>query len=295
MTLSGFTFIRNGRSLGYPFEESLASLLRVCDDVTIAVGRSDDDTRDYVASLGDPRLRIIDTVWDDSLREGGRILAQQTDVALAGCTGDWCLYLQGDEVLHEADDARLRAEILRADGDPAIEALLFRWIHLFGSYDYQGVGRQWYRREIRAVRNTGKVMSWGDAQGFRTRESDGTVRKLRARQTECRIFHYGWVRHPRHQAAKAQAMNRLYHNNTWMAENIPSTDEFHATCYDIAPYTGGHPACMQERIRRDRVWTSAFDPVRATTRKPFRVAVSDSLEKITGWRMFEYRNFDEVR
>ena len=161
MTLSGFTFIRNGRSLGYPFEESLASLLRVCDDVTIAVGRSDDDTRDYVASLGDPRLRIIDTVWDDSLREGGRILAQQTDVALAGCTGDWCLYLQGDEVLHEADDARLRAEILRADGDPAIEALLFRWIHLFGSYDYQGVGRQWYRREIRAVRNTGKVMSWG--------------------------------------------------------------------------------------------------------------------------------------
>jgi hypothetical protein len=234
-------------------------------------------------------------VWDDSLREGGRILAQQTDVALAGCTGDWCLYLQGDEVLHEADDARLRAEILRADGDPAIEALLFRWIHLFGSYDYQGVGRQWYRREIRAVRNTGKVMSWGDAQGFRTRESDGTVRKLRARQTECRIFHYGWVRHPRHQAAKAQAMNRLYHDDTWMAENIPSADEFHAMCYDIAPYTGGHPACMQERIRRDRVWTSAFDPVRATTRKPFRVAVSDSLEKITGWRMFEYRNFDEVR
>lgn len=294
MTLSGFTFIRNGRSLGYPFEESLASLLRVCDDVTIAVGKSDDDTRRYVESLHHPRLHIIDTVWDDSLREGGKILAQQTDVALSGCKGDWCLYLQGDEVLHEEDDERLRDEIMRAHSQENVEALLFRWIHLFGSYNYQGVGRQWYRREIRAVRNTGRVLSWGDAQGFRTRDEHGNIRKLRARQTECRIFHYGWVRHPRHQAAKAQAMNRLYHDDSWMKENIPTADEFHATCYEVQPYTGSHPACMNERIARDKVWTSRFDPSRATIPKPFRVALSDSIEKLFGWRMFEYRNFLEV-
>lgn len=295
MTLSGFTFIRNGRSLGYPFEESLASLLRVCHDVTIAVGKSDDDTREYIESLREPRLHIIDTVWDDSLREGGKILAQQTNVALAACKGDWCLYLQGDEVLHEQDDELLLHSIAAADADGRAEALLFRWIHLFGSYNYQGAGRQWYRREIRAVRNTGNVISWGDAQGFRTRNSDGSIRKLRALQTDCRIFHYGWVRHPRHQAAKAQAMNRLYHDDSWMAENIPTADEFHASCYEVVPYTGTHPACMSERIKRDQVWTSQFDPARAMVAKPLRVALCDAWERATGHRIFEYKNFEELR
>ncbi len=294
MTLSGFTFIRNGLSLGYPFEESLASLLELCDDVSIAVGDSADGTLEYVRSLNSPKLQICETVWDDNLRVGGHILAQQTDIARSHCDGDWCLYLQGDEMLHEDDYDLIRREISRADADTRCEALVFQWIHLFGSYSYQGVGRQWYRREVRAVRNNPNVVSWGDAQGFRFREGDNTFRKLRARQIPARIFHYGWVRHPRAQGAKAQAMNRLYHDDEWMQANIPASSEFKAKCYELRPYAGSHPALMRERIARDAAWTSLFDPKAAIVPKPFRVALSDRVEQWTGWRMGEYTNFTEI-
>ncbi len=291
--LSGFSFIRNGLSLGYPFQESLQSLLAICDEVVLAVGDSQDGTREYLESLVNPKLRIIDTVWDEALREGGKILAQQTDIALRECKGDWCLYLQGDEVLHEEDTKIILDQMSKADQDPQVEALLFRWIHLFGSYRHRGAGRQWYRREIRAFKRNPNVVSWGDAQGFRVKETSGAFRKLRARQTEARIFHYGWVRHPRHQYAKTQAMNKLYHDDSWMQKNIPSADEFQIQSYDIRPYDKSHPAIMHDRMQRDELWTSQFDPQKALKPKSFRVAISDWIEDKIGWRMGEYKNFEE--
>src|SRR5690606_2321028 len=108
------------------------------DEVMVAVGRSEDETLQVVRELGDGDLRIIETEWDDALREGGRVYAQQTDVALAGCTGDWCIYLQADEVLHEDDYDIIRSEIREADANPKVESLLFRYLHFYGSYDYVG-------------------------------------------------------------------------------------------------------------------------------------------------------------
>lgn len=294
MTISGFSFIRNGNRLAFPFTESLRSLLPLCDEVVVAVGDSDDGTRESVESLGAQHLRIIDTVWDEQVRTDGLILSQQTNVALAACKGDWCIYLQGDEVLHEEDYSLLRKAINNAAQDERVEALLFRWKHFYGSYQYTGVGRQWYRREIRAFRNSGTVLSWGDAQGFRTKNPDGSIRKLRACQTEARIFHYGWVRHPRVQSAKQLSFNRLYHDDLWVQQNVPSAEEFEYGCYETAQYNGTHPAIMQQRIERDREWTSRYDASRAKPR-PLLVSVLDSIEKLTGLRIGEYKNFEEIR
>lgn len=203
-------------------------------------------------------------------------------------------YLQGDEVLHEEDYALIRKEMEKADNDKSVESLLFRWHHFFGSYDYTGVGRQWYRREIRAFKNTGNIFSWRDAQGFRIRNSDGTVRKLHARQTEARIFHYGWVRHPRIQQKKQFAFQRLYHNDEWIQNNIPDTEEFDYSCYEVKKYIGTHPAIMQQRIEEDKSWTQFFDP-RRRKKRPLLVAATDLVEKFTGYRIGEYKNFIEVK
>jgi len=90
--------------------------------------------------------------------------------------------------------------------------LLFRYLHFYGSYDYIGTGRQWYKREIRAFKNTGKVISWGDAQGIRIKENN-KIRKLRAKQTNARVFHYGWVRPPDTQNLKINHTQKYYNNN----------------------------------------------------------------------------------
>ena len=68
MKISGFTFIRNGFKLHYPFLEAIQSILPVCDEMIVAVGKSDDQTRDAIAGLHPSKIHIIDTVWDESLR-----------------------------------------------------------------------------------------------------------------------------------------------------------------------------------------------------------------------------------
>ena len=64
------------------------------------VGPSADGTRDLVASLGDPRIRLLDGAWDPA--QGGRMLAVETQRALDACRGCWAIYIQADEVLHQS-------------------------------------------------------------------------------------------------------------------------------------------------------------------------------------------------
>jgi glycosyltransferase involved in cell wall biosynthesis len=295
LKISGFSFVRNALLYDFPLEESLGSLLPLCDEVVIAVGKSDDDTLGTIERIGSDRIGIVETVWDESLRQGGRLYAQQTDIALARCSGDWCIYLQADEVLHEEDHALIRSEIERADGDPAVEALLFRYLHFYGSYDYIGAGRQWYRREIRAVRNTGDVISWGDAQGFRRKVPGGDAVPLRARQTEARVFHYGWVKPPRIQQEKQRAAHRYWHDDDWIEQNISKDELFdYSSAFQLRTYKGTHPRIMRERIERSHPWTRHFDPKRLRP-KPFLVKMTDLIENATGWRIGEYRNFVEIK
>ncbi len=100
--ISGFTFIRNGIDLGYPFVPSIRSLLPLCDEVIVNVPRSTDGTLDAIRAIDDPKIRIIESHWDDTQRKGGLLLSHHTNIAFDQCTGDWCVYIQGDEALHEA-------------------------------------------------------------------------------------------------------------------------------------------------------------------------------------------------
>jgi glycosyltransferase involved in cell wall biosynthesis len=293
MKISGCTFVRNGFLLGYPVKESLQSLLSICDEVVIAVGNSEDDTLKYVQSLNDPKIKIIETIWDDSMREGGRILAQQTNIALEQCTGDWVIYLQADEVLHEQEIELLKTSMMKAEKRREIEGLLFKYLHFFGDYEHIGMGRQWYRKEIRAFRNTGSITSWKDAQGFRVRESASMFRKLRVLDIPVHVYHYGWVRNPSAYLRKQAAFGRLYHDDAWLKEHLPTSEEF-PQCYELGVFTGTHPHIMQNRIQEDAIWTKHFDPQRRKSR-PLAVAFCDAFERLTGKRIFEYRNYEILR
>lgn len=294
MKVSGFSFVRNAVKYGYPVVESLRSLLPLCDEVVLAVGNSDDGTLDLVRSLNEPNLRIVETVWNENLREGGRILAQQTDVAYSHCTGDWCIYLQADEVFHEADYSLLRKELEAAHRTESCEALIFRYLHFYGSYDFVGGGRQWYRREIRALRREPNIISWRDAQGFRKTNDAGEAVKLRAKQTEVRVFHYGWVREPKAQQRKLNSSNRLYNPDAPLIADDNADDFDYDSSHELERYTDSHPALMRERIEHDHVWTCRFDAHRLKP-KPVLVKLTDGIEHLTGWRIGEYKNFIEVQ
>jgi len=101
MKVAGFTFIRNAIQYDYPIVEAITSILPICDEFVVALGSSEDDTENLLLSIGSPKIRIIHTQWDESLREGGQVLAVETNKAFDAISDDvdWCFYIQGDEAI----------------------------------------------------------------------------------------------------------------------------------------------------------------------------------------------------
>lgn len=235
MKVSGFSMVRDGVRFGYPFVESIRSVLPLVDEFVLAVGKSDDGTLARARGIGSPKLRIIETVWDEALRKGGEVMAQQTNLALDACDGDWCFYIQADEVIHEEDYARIRAAMQRHADNPAVEGLQFRYKHFYGSYRL--VNPLPYRRQVRIVRNGIGVRSVGDACGFAV---DG--RPLRTRPAGATVYHYGWVREPTVMGAKFAKFLGLYEDTAKAdaAETVPYLYDTGA----CIPFRGSHPAVM---------------------------------------------------
>lgn len=293
LKIAGFTFIRNALLYDYPVVEAITSILPLCDLFVVAVGRSDDDTLELIRQIGDPRIRILETVWDDSLREGGRVLAAETDKAFDAIPDDydWCFYIQGDECVHEQDLPAIRAGMERRLNDPATEGLLFKYRHFYGSYDYIGASRRWYRREVRIIRNDKHIRSFRDAQGFRRFPNpDSSGEKLRVRLLDAHIHHYGWVKHPAAQQRKQLNFNRLWHSDETVLQMVGEGPTY---SYDglepLTQFDGTHPAVMQARIRAVN-WQFVGDPTRRA-RWSWKDRVSHVFERYTGWRPGEYRNY----
>ena len=105
MKISAFTYVRNGKTFGYPFIESIKSLMPIVDEYIVVIGDSTDGTREAVEKIGDDKIKIVDTIWDDNLRKGGKVFAQQANIGLDNTSvdSDWLFHLQADEVIHEKD------------------------------------------------------------------------------------------------------------------------------------------------------------------------------------------------
>ena len=290
MKVVGFTFVRNAVTYDYPVLESLRSLLPLCDEVVVAVGRSDDDTLGLIQGLNSPKIRIVETKWDDTLREGGRVLALETDKALAAvpADADWAIYLQADEVLHEADYPAIRAGMVRWQAERQVDGLLLEYRHFYGSYDYLGDARRWYRREIRIVRPGIGVFSYRDAQGFRKTGNE----KLRVKLLAATVHHYGWVKAPAAMQRKQETFNKLWHDDEWVARHVAPAAEFDYSQIDaLRPFTGTHPAVMAGRIQAQN-WHYAHDMSRNSYQ--FKDRLKQLIERLTGYRIGEYRNYQLI-
>lgn len=286
MFVAGFTIVRNAIVYDYPVVEAITSVLPVCDEFVVAVGHSDDETLSLIRGIGDPKIRIIETEWDLNLREGGRVLAIETDKALAAISpkADWAFYIQADEVMHESYIPLVLKAMADHLHNPKVEGLLFDYTHFYGSYDFAGDSRRWYRREVRIVRPRINVSSYRDAQGFRA-----NGRRLHVKPAHATLFHYGWVKPPEKQQAKQQNFHKLWHSDAWVARHVKPTQSFDYTGIDsLARFEGTHPRVMTDRIKAQN-WRFDFDP--SKKRFGLKTWLLWHFERITGIRPGEYRNY----
>lgn len=260
MKISGFSFVRNGVKLYYPVVEAIKSILPICDEFIIAIGKGDEDdnTRELVAAIDDPKIRIIDTEWEEKYFKKGVINGIQTNVARKECTGDWLFYVQADEVVHEKYLPVIKKRCEELLDNEEVEGLLFRYKHFWGDYNHYHKSHAWYPDEIRIIRNRPDILSWESAQSFRSyeyydnpRQPDGT-RKLSVAWVNAEIYHYGWVRPPHLMQNKSRAFNIL-HWGRKKAEDYydKAPKEFDYGPLDKIPvFKDTHPSVMQDMIAR---------------------------------------------
>ncbi|MBP7808981.1 MAG: glycosyltransferase family 2 protein [Bacteroidia bacterium] len=287
MKVTGFTIIRNAIKYDYPVVEAITSVLPVCDEFLVSVGNSEDGTLELIKSINSPKIKIMESIWDDNLREGGKLLSIETNKAFDAIDNstDWCFYIQSDEVIHEKYHDAIREGMKKYKDDKLVDGLLFKYTHFYGSYNYIGNSRNWYRNEIRIIRNDKKIRSYKDAQGFRKTDDS----KLNVKAIDASVYHYGWVKPPKAQQAKQENFHKMWHDDAWMKKNIATVDEFDYSKIDsLEEFKDTHPKVMQERVSKQN-WDFNFDAskIKLSLKNKFLLMI----EKATGWRPGEYKNY----
>ena len=292
MKVAGFTFIKNAIKYDFPIEEAIRSIQPLCEVVYVAVGDSEDETRKLIQSLGS-NVVIIDTEWDESLLKDGAVLADETNKSLAAVPieFDWCIYIQGDEVLHEQDIPAIKSAMENAQNKTNVDGLLFKYHHFYGSYDYVGSSSKWYRHEIRAFKHNRRIYSYRDAQGFRKGDNE----KLRVLPVNAHVYHYGWVKPPAVMLKKVKNDWRVRHGVEDSVVPVISEDELqfdYGQIDQLNRYEGEHPKVMQRRIA-DNNWKFDYDI--SMNRISIKERIKRLSEKLFGQQIGEYRNYRLLR
>jgi len=294
MKVSGFTFVKNAVKYGYPVVESIKSLLPVVDEMIVCLGDSEDETNALIESIASEKIKIIHSVWDSSLREGGKVLAVETDKAMdaASSDSDWLFYLQADEVLHEQYYTGVLTAMEKYKADKRVEGLLFNYIHFYGSYAFVADGRKWYSKEVRIIRNRIHVRSWKDAQGFRI-----NTRKLRVKLINASIYHYGWVRNPLLMQKKEADFSDLWNSGELHEQRKKAlkqqVTEFNYTHIDsVSLFSGTHPAVMRSIIEKEN-WNLNIN-IKKKNFKNIKHRILYFLWQYFRWRPFEYSNYKRI-
>lgn len=229
--------------MGYPFVESIRSILPIVDEFVIALGQSDDGTEEKVRAIGDPKIRVIPTIWNERMRSDysiqGFVYGQQKSIALFNCAGDWAFYLEGDEVLHENDLPIIHSALEKHLDNARVEALVFDYLHFYGNKNTYAWSPRWYRTAPRVLRNT--IPAWAPkGLFFVVLDTHKRARYPRAAHAGGTIYHYGWVRSETEMAAKLADKH-----NQWRKGISGPARYSQVDAATLRRFEGTHPKAVQ--------------------------------------------------
>ena len=291
MKITGIAIVRNAIINDYPAVEAISSILPVVDEMIVSIDKGDDDTDGLIRSIQSNKLKIVYSTWDMSLRKGGVVYALETNKVMRQVSPDtdWIFYIQADEVIHEKYHHVIRTTAEKYCNEPRVDGLLFQYLHFYGTYDYVGDSRKWYKSEVRLIKNDQTISSYKDAQGFRR-----GVKKINVVPVEAEVYHYGWVKSPEQMKKKQKNVVRFYNDDDKIVNDFLSEpDFFDYSAFDsIRRFNGLHPLVMQKRIEAKN-WQVTLN----TSKKKFspKEWLLYKAEQLTGKRLFTFRNYKILR
>lgn len=290
MLVSGFTFVRNGTILSYPYIESIKSLCSVCDEVVVAVGHSDDDTLEQIKKIFDPKIRIIETTWNEKMTDRGYTYAQQKMVAQFNCTRDWAFYLECDEIIHEKDVSLIRSQMERHLENKDVEALVFDYYHFYGAPNKIAISSKWYKRAPRIIRNT--IRSWApDGLFWVVMDENKKGRYPKAALMNCHLYHYGHVRKASAMSEKSKRVEKYWGNNA------PSETHTYGNIdpKSIITFTGSHPEIIKEWLNESSEKTLEFNQNYKLSKRDKKHRLMMKLSRLLGGYDFSKKHFKLIK
>jgi len=244
MKVSAFTFIKNGQILGYPFLQSIRSILPIVDEFIVNVGESEDETLDMIRSIKDKKIRIIQSRWNEEMHDRGYVYGQQKMIAQFNCTGDWAFYIEGDEVYHEKDLKKIRESMELYLNDSSVEALVFDFKHFYGNANSILNSPGWYRSEARIIKNS--IRSYApDGLFWLVLESNKKGRYPRAKNIEVSCYHYGWVRSEDQMNLKSSKVQKYWGGRPVVINYSQMDQEI------IYKFNGIHPEIIRDWLPKE--------------------------------------------
>ena len=238
MKVSAFTFIKNGQILGYPFIESIKSILKIVDEFVINVGESEDETFELVQAIDSKKIRIINSKWNDSLHTKGYVYGQQKMISQFNCTGDWAFYIEADEVYHEDDLNKINNCMKENLDNPNVEALVFDFYHFYGNANSYLDSPGWYRSEARIIKNSIRTYA-PDGLFWLVLDKNKKGRYPKAKHTGAHCYHYGWVRTEQQMNLKSQRVQKYW------GKKPSKVDYSQIDQSIIKEFLGEHPAVIK--------------------------------------------------
>lgn len=272
MKVSAFTFIKNGQILGYPFLESIQSILPIVDEFIINVGESEDETLALIKSIENSKIRIIESKWNNKMQDRGYVYGQQKMIAHYNCTGDWAFYIEGDEVYHESELKKIKESMKLHLNDSEVEALVFDYYHFYGNANSYVNSPGWYRSEARIIKNSVRSYS-PDGLFWLVLDSNKKGRYPRAKHTGAHCYHYGWIRSEKQMNLKSKMVQKYWganHNKIVYTQKDQSI---------IKEFKGTHPKVVMEWLPKASGLFKA-DPSYALTIKEKKHRIMIKFEKI---------------
>ena len=272
MKVSAFTFIKNGQILGYPFLQSIQSILPIVDEFVINVGDSEDETLKMIQSIKDSKIRIIESKWNDEMRNRGYVYGQQKMIAQFNCTGDWVFYIEGDEVYHEDDLDKIKTSMSTHLNDSSVEALAFNFKHFYGNANSVLNSPGWYRSEARIIKNS--IRSYApDGLFWLVLDSNKKGRYPRAINTGTTCYHYGWVRSEKEMNLKSSKVQKYWNKNPTLIDYSQIDQSI------FEEFKGTHPKVVQEWLPKSTGLYKA-DISYKLTQKEKKYRILKRLEKL---------------
>ena len=275
MKVSAFTFIKNGQILGYPFLQSIKSILPIVDEFVVNVGESEDETLEMIRTIKDKKIRIIESKWNDSMRNHGYVYGQQKMIAQFNCSGDWVFYIEGDEVYHERELDKIKESMEMHLNDSSVEALVVDFNHFYGNANSLLNSPGWYRSEARIIKNS--IRSYApDGLFWLVLDSNKKGRYPKAKKTGATCYHYGWVRTEQQMNLKSSKVQKY-----WGGDPV-KIDYSQMDQSIIKEFDGSHPKIIKDWLPKEKgLYEASFDYELSKKQKKHRLMIK--LEKFFGF------------